>query len=348
LNPLGNLAQASDGKLYGMTSLGGSSSLGAIFSFDPVTSIYTKLIDYDGANGSQPGIGCSFVEVKECTVKTFFQDADGDGYGNPDITIKACTQPAGYVTDSTDCDDTKSTVHPGATEICGNGIDDNCDGQIDENCNGVPDVTINDVTVDESQGKAVLTVTLSHATSKPVWLLYFTKDGTARSWGRDRDYRAEFGLLAIRPGSLTGTISIKIIKDDIAEPAEYFDVVLLTALNGNITDRAGRVFITDEPQFTTSISKFNRVTDASANGLAIKVLSNPSPGQFNVRIESNNKTGKIDMKVLNAQGKLLEARNNLFAGQTVRIGGNYRPGSYFIQAVQGTQRKTVTVIKISE
>jgi hypothetical protein len=44
-------------------------------------------------------------------------DQDGDG-------VRWCE----------DCDDTNAAVHPGATEICGNGIDDNCNGAVDEGC----------------------------------------------------------------------------------------------------------------------------------------------------------------------------------------------------------------------
>jgi putative metal-binding protein/galactose oxidase-like protein len=77
----------------------------------------------DNCNG-QIDEGCN-------TTVTYYRDADGDGFGNPNVTIQATTQPPGYVTNNTDCDDTKASVHPGATEIC-NGIDDNCNGQIDE------------------------------------------------------------------------------------------------------------------------------------------------------------------------------------------------------------------------
>ena len=38
----------------------------------------------------------------------------------------------GYSTCDGDCDDTRSAIHPGATESCGDGTDDDCDGIIDE------------------------------------------------------------------------------------------------------------------------------------------------------------------------------------------------------------------------
>ena len=52
-------------------------------------------------------------------------------YGNPTLSIPACTQPTGFVTNNTDCDDRNPDIHSGVMETC-NGIDDNCDGQIDE------------------------------------------------------------------------------------------------------------------------------------------------------------------------------------------------------------------------
>jgi parallel beta-helix repeat protein len=85
-------------------------------------------------------------QVDEGLLDVFFRDADGDGYGNPNNSVQACSQPPGYVLNNLDCNDGNANVHPFASEIC-NGIDDNCDGKVDEggsgtldcNNNGVPD-----------------------------------------------------------------------------------------------------------------------------------------------------------------------------------------------------------------
>lgn len=63
----------------------------------------------------------------------WYRDADGDGYGCSDkndgkCSILSVTKPKGYTRDCRDCDDTDPNVHPGAPEICGDGIDQDCEG----------------------------------------------------------------------------------------------------------------------------------------------------------------------------------------------------------------------------
>lgn len=45
-----------------------------------------------------------------CVQTSWYQDADGDGLGNPDVSLDACEQPEGYVADNTDPDDNGLTI----------------------------------------------------------------------------------------------------------------------------------------------------------------------------------------------------------------------------------------------
>jgi len=80
-------------------------------------------------------------ETDDGVKTTFYEDSDGDGYGNPSSTTEACSAPEGYVEDSTDCDDTDGSVNPGAAEVCDNEKDDNCNGFtdcLDSSCSEFP------------------------------------------------------------------------------------------------------------------------------------------------------------------------------------------------------------------
>ncbi|MEK7255038.1 MAG: putative metal-binding motif-containing protein, partial [Bacteroidota bacterium] len=67
------------------------------------------------------------TQIDEGVLLTFYQDADGDTYGNPAIPTQACNAPSGYVSNDGDCDDANAAIHPGAPEICNN-LDDDCNG----------------------------------------------------------------------------------------------------------------------------------------------------------------------------------------------------------------------------
>ena len=70
-------------------------------------------------------------QIDEGVKNTYYQDSDGDGYGDPINTIQSCTQPSGYVDNNVDCDDTNGAINPFATEVCDDGIDNDCNGDID-------------------------------------------------------------------------------------------------------------------------------------------------------------------------------------------------------------------------
>ena len=85
----------------------------------------------DGADNNCDGI------IDEGVTTTYFLDSDGDGFGDSNNSMEACSAPTGYVAADTDCDDNNANNYPGNTEIC-DGVDNNCDGIVDEGCGNAP------------------------------------------------------------------------------------------------------------------------------------------------------------------------------------------------------------------
>lgn len=118
---------ATGGNLYVWT--GGAT--GATATFDEAGNYSVTATD---ANGCTAIANHTIFNVARS--KTYYMDADGDGYGNAENPIQACTPLPGYLLLGLDCDDSNPLINPGATETCDD-IDNNCNGiLIEENCPG--------------------------------------------------------------------------------------------------------------------------------------------------------------------------------------------------------------------
>jgi hypothetical protein len=77
-------------------------------------STYSSDCD-DGSDSTHPG-----AAEREDDLSLCMSDADGDGYGH--------SSPASGVSEGQDCDDGMAAINPLATDILGDGYDQNCDG----------------------------------------------------------------------------------------------------------------------------------------------------------------------------------------------------------------------------
>ena len=77
-------------------------------------------------NGIDDDCDGSRDEPSAVDAPTWYQDSDGDGYGDPGVAATRCSHVDGWELVAGDCDDTAADISPDAEEIC-NGVDDDCD-----------------------------------------------------------------------------------------------------------------------------------------------------------------------------------------------------------------------------
>ena len=108
-----------------------ASSTNAIGQGSVLTAMLTNDL-YGTTRGSSWDIGA--VEYEASGLVTYYLDSDGDGWpegttqqaeSDPGATWYELSELTGT---TTDCNDSDAAINPGATEICGNGVDEDCDG----------------------------------------------------------------------------------------------------------------------------------------------------------------------------------------------------------------------------
>ena len=146
----------------------------------------------------------------------------------------------------------------------------------------IPDMSINDVSIDEADGTATFTVSLTKASSSAVTVDYTTVDGTAIAGS---DYTVTNGTLTFAAGELTKTITVNITDDTLEEGAETFSLALSNASGANLSDDIGMgtIVANDDVPSTGPVLLHrinvggNQVIAADGSVWSADTIADPSP-----------------------------------------------------------------------
>jgi subtilisin-like proprotein convertase family protein len=208
---------------------------------------------------------------------TYYLDQDQDGYGTDAQKVEICTSivPQGYTTLGGDCDDLNNNIHPNATEIQCNTIDENCNGNTDDDPETNP-MMITPVITHPScngseDGQITLQITGGNAPYQVIW--QNQQSGTTIQHLKQGIYYANVtdqgGCKTQTPYiQLTATTTLNVILTGMKNPTckGKSDGELLIGHNENM------------PPYTYKWS----------NGATTKNLINTAEGIYSVTITDNN------------------------------------------------------------
>lgn len=374
-NPYGSLIQANDGKLYGMTSDGGNNNFGVIFSFDPASASFIKLMDFDSINGSRPfgsllqasnGIlyGMTNLGGSKGSGIIFSFDPSTSTYSNiHDFDDINGSNPFGNLIQSSNGNLYGLTAYGGSS---GGGVIFSFDPS-NNNFSKLQDFDYNigskpfSSLIEAKDGQLYGMTSGGGSSGDGVIFSYNTSTSTYTNL-KDFNFRtgnAPLGVLVqASDGMLYGMTSegginyIGVIFSFDPTSSVYSVLNEFNITNGaNPFYGSGFVEVLQTPSAISNrnLTKNNIYSILSKDKekqFNVKVLSNPSSGPFTLNVENSNKHATMMLRVVNEVGNLIEKRNNVYGQQIMQIGNNYHPGIYFVELINGTNRKQLKLIKL--
>ncbi|MCZ8067601.1 MAG: beta strand repeat-containing protein [Microcystis sp.] len=184
-------------------------------------------------------------------------------------------------------------------------------------------LSIANITVNEGNSgmsNAILTVTLSSATTEPITVNYATSNGTAIAGS---DYTATSGTLTFAPGATSQTIAIPIVGDTLWENDETFFVNLSNPSNGAIVDNFATVTITnDEPTLSIDDLTIIEGNSGTSNAIFTVRLSRTSSTPVTVEYSTANGTAIAGSDYTSTSGTLTIAPGQLTGSIAIPITGD--------------------------
>lgn len=125
----------------------------------------------------------------------------------------------------------------------------------------------------------------------------------------------------------------------------YTLTVTCTDAQGNSASRTATVTVPhDQSGAITRAGSIDR--ENCLPGVRLTVLPNPSNNYFTIGIKTGPSAGKIQLRLYDISGRLVESRINVTGDQNLQMGKNLGSGIYLLKLYQGNEVRQLRLVKL--
>jgi 2'-5' RNA ligase len=94
------------------------------------------------------------------------------------------------------------------------------------------------------------------------------------------------------------------------------------------------------------LSKAAAAPDKQVEAVQLTAKAFPNPSNTHFTIKTQGQAGeKINVRIMDALGRIVETKSNVPVNGSLVLGHSYRPGMYYAEIVQGSQKVTLKLVK---
>jgi hypothetical protein len=180
-------------------------------------------------------------------------------------------------------------------------------------------------TVDDNCGP--VTTTLSVSSNEP-------ESGTG-----DEDVAGDWEIIDDQ------NIKLRAERSDEGSGRIYTITITSVDAGGNIATQTVTVTVPHDRAPVTSASETReKVIMATENRIKIKVAPNPAKDRFAISIQTDSRE-PIALKIIDVSGRVIETRRGIAANATIYLGNEYNSGTYYLEVIQGSNKRSVQLVK---
>jgi len=171
----------------------------------------------------------------------------------------------------------------------------------------LPALSIGDASLSEGNSGTKnlnFTVSLSAASGRNVTVQYATANGTAIA---GTDYQARSGIVTLSPGSLSGTISVPLIGDMLAEPDETLFITLASPSGATLASNQALGTVLDDDNLSVSDVAIVEGDGGATNAVFTVALGVGLPHEVRLDFATANGSATAGSDYLAASGTVVLA-----------------------------------------